>query len=162
MYFLKATSLIATILLMGWMYYFLVGCGPLLILKHDDTRDAGVIRGFFDVHYRVLTGIAALATVCFAAAERPILAVSMAVIATYGYLAQYLIVAPMDRLRPISFEDKPSIRAFRRHHVAGFCLNIAALALLMAIISRPSAALFTCVNVPPGCQGSDCRHQCSL
>lgn len=51
-------ALIATVLLLVWMGFFMMGSLPLLILKHDTPLDSRFIRGLFNVYYLavILTG----------------------------------------------------------------------------------------------------------
>lgn len=163
MFLFKAIALVSTICLLAWMYYFLVGCGPLLVLKHDVAQDSKVIYRFFNFHYKALLFLALISAVCFLIVGNYIFSAAMFGILGYGYLARAKIVAAMEQMSQTMVPNhKPSISAFRRLHLTGFALNIVVLAGLTWAISRPELALIKCVNVPPGCQGTECRHQCSL
>jgi hypothetical protein len=120
-----AAGVVLAIALMVWMAYFMLGCLPLLILKHDTPVDSRFIRSFFNIHYLVLMGIAAVGALCFAAADRLFIAVAMACIACIGFVARRLIVSSMDRLRStMSATDALAIRGFRQLHVTGITLNV--------------------------------------
>ena len=159
----KIISLISIVALQAWMIYLIMGCLPLLILKHDDPSDSQLIRGFFDVHYRVLMGIAAVGTLSSAFSDRRLLAMAFACIALSGLAARRVIVARMDRLRgSMSATDVASIRTFRRLHVTGIGLDILLLVGFISALSLSSADILSCVETPPGCRGDACRVQCSL
>ena len=163
MFAVKALSFVSTALLLVWMYYFVVGGAPLLFLKHSVPNDSRMVRGFFDVHYRVAMGLSSVGAASFAIAERLPLAIEMAFILTFAFVARRTILPRLDRLRSfVTAGDAVSIKAFRRVQLAGFMANILLLAIFTWSVSRPSFALFTCVDVPPGCQGAECKHQCSL
>jgi hypothetical protein len=159
----KILSLISIVLVLGWMFYFLVGGLPLLILKHGDPHDWRLVRGFFDVHYIALMCIAAFGTLSAAFSGRWLLAVAFAVITLVGFTARRVIVSHMDHLRdPLSAADDSAISQFRRLHVTGIGLGVALLAGFISALAFSSADMVTCVQVPPGCQGDACKVQCSL
>ena len=159
----KIISLISIVTLLGWMFYFLVGGSPLLILKHDDPSDSRLVRSFFDVHYLALMSLAAVGTLSSALADRRLLAAAFAGIACIGFIARRVIVARMDRLRDtITATDTTVISRFRRLHVAGLVLNIFLLAGFISALGLSTADIVTCVETPPGCRGNGCRVLCSL
>jgi hypothetical protein len=159
----KIFSLISIVLLMGWMLYLLLGSMPLLIVKHDDPSDSRLVRGFFDVHYKVLVLFASIGALSAALADRRLLAAYIGCMALIGVAAHRIIVHRMDTLRgTMHAADDPAIRLFRRLHVAGLLLNVLLLAGFMAALSASSADIVSCVQIPPGCQGDACRVQCSL
>ena len=130
-------GVVCSIALLVWMTYFMLGCLPLLILKHDTPVDSRFIRGFFNVYYRVLMGIAAVGGVGFAFSDRRFMAVVMACIAVIGFAARRTIVARMDRLRStMTATDALSIRRFRQLHVTGIMLNVVQLVGLGLAITR--------------------------
>ena len=159
----KVLSLISIVLLLAWMFYFMVGCLPLLILKHDDESDSRLVRGMFAVHYLVLMCIAAVGALSCALAGRPTLAAVIAFIALYGLLARQMIVPRMDQLRDARITtDAPTKVKFKRLHITGLTLNIVLLGGFVSFLSLLSAEIATCVETPPGCRGDSCRVQCSL
>ena len=44
-------ALAATVVLLVWMGFFMMGSLPLLVLKHDTPLDGRFIRGLFNVYY---------------------------------------------------------------------------------------------------------------
>lgn len=159
----KILSLISIVLLLAWMFYFLAGCSPLLILKHDDAADSQLVRGMFAVHYLVLTSIATVGALCSAVSGRPYLATVIACIAIYGFTARRMIVSRMDRLRDaMTPTDTPAIKSFRKLHITGLVLNVCLLIGFLSTLHLLSAEVVSCLDPPPGCQGEACRVQCSL
>jgi len=117
----------STVALLVWMGYFMLGCLPLLILKHDTPTDSRFIRGFFNLYYLVLMGIAAVGAMSFAFSDRRFIGmvIAMACIAFIGFAARRTLVSRMDRLRStMTATDALAIRGFRRLHVAGIVLNV--------------------------------------
>ncbi len=159
----KIISLISIVALLAWMTYFFMGCLPLLILKHDDPQDSQLVRGFFNVHYFALIGIATVGSSSAALADRRFLALVIAAIVLFGIAARLLLVPRMDKLRgAMGATDAPLIKAFRRLHLTGIMLNVLLLAGFLSALSLASAEIVSCQNIPPGCQGDACRVQCSL
>ena len=159
----KIISLISIVALLAWMIYFMMGCLPLLILKHDDPSDSQLIRSFFDVYYLVLMGIAAVGTLSSAVSDRRLLATAIACIALIGFAARRVIVSRMDRLRgTMSATNALAIQTFRRLHIGGIVFNIFLLAGFLSVLGLSSADIVSCAETPPGCRGEGCRVQCSL
>jgi hypothetical protein len=126
----KVMGFISTVALLVWMGYFMLGCLPLLILKHDTPVDSRFIRSFFNIYYLVLMGIAAVGALSFAFSDRRFIGMAMAMtcIAFIGFAARRAIVSRMDRLRStMTATDVLVIRGFRRLHVAGLVLNVSQL-----------------------------------
>jgi len=133
----KAIAFVSTVALLVWMGYFLLGCLPLLILKHDTPADARFIRGFFNVHYVVLMGIATVGVLGFAVLDRRFMALVMACVACVGFAARRAFLARMDRLRSTMTNTDPlAIRGFRQLHVAGIILNVGLLVGFGLAITR--------------------------
>lgn len=159
----KIISLVSIVLMMGWMFYFVVGGLPLLVLKYDHPTDARLVRGFFQVHYLVLMSLATVGTLSSAFAGRPLLAMAIAGIALTGFTARQVIVSSMDRLRgTMTVTDTPAKRKFRALHITGIVLNILLMIGFVSALIVSSADMVSCVETPAGCQGEGCRTQCSL
>jgi hypothetical protein len=132
-----AIGVVSAVALLVWMGYFMLGCLPLLILKHDTPVDSRFIRGFFNVYYVVLVGISSVGVLGFALADRRFMALVMACIALIGFTARRVIVSRMDRLRTtMSATDIRSIALFRRLHIAGIALNVFQLVGLGLAVTR--------------------------
>ncbi|CAN1487929.1 hypothetical protein MCEMSEM23_00101 [Rhabdaerophilaceae bacterium] len=159
----KILSLVLTVLLLGWMFYFFVGTLPLLILKHEDPADWRMVRGFFNIHYLVLMGFAVLDSFNSILAGRIVLGSATACIALFGFIARTTIVPRMDGLRTtLGGGNVMALRSFRRLHIVGLALNILVLASFVTALSLASGEIVTCGTSPPGCNGAECRVLCSL
>jgi hypothetical protein len=159
----KIVGFISIVALLLWMGYLVIGCAPLLILKHDTPDDWRLIRGFFHIHYCVLIGISASGALSFALSDRLFLATVMTSIALIGCATRLFIVPRMDRLRSsLTATDGLAKSKFRQLHLTGLGLDVCYLIGFLWVLTFSSIELFTCVDHPPGCQNAECRHQCSL
>ena len=159
----KILSLISIVTLLGWMFYFLVGGSPLLILKHDEPSDSRLVRGFFDVHYMALMSLAAIGALSSAFADRRILAAAFAGIAFAGFTARRMIISRMDHLRgTMTATDTPAIRRFRNLHITGLVLDLFLMAGFISALALSTTDIVKCSESPAGCRGDGCRVLCSL
>ena len=165
----KVAGFVSVVLVIAWMAYSLMGSAPLLILKHDTPDDARLIRGFFDIRYRVLACLAVLGAISFTVAGNMLLAVAMLCIASIAAFATSFLVARMGRMRKtLTAADVVAIARFRRLHLGAIGLNATHLMSFMCVLSQ--SALITCTDVPPDCRNAtvqasavaDCRQQCSI
>lgn len=148
---------------MVWMFYFILGGLPLLILKYDHPSDARLIRGFFDVHYIVSMCIAVVGTLANVLSDRPVLAAAIACVGLTGFTARSMIVSRLDGLRStIDATNAPAMRRFRRLHLTGMAINVLLIAGMIWALAASSASVVSCYQVPAGCQGDECRTLCSL
>ncbi len=160
---LKFVSLASMAAQFAWMLYFLMGGLPLLILKHDDASDGRLVRGFFDVHYRVLMGISVVGVASALLNDRRLMAATIAVIGVVAFTARRLIVPHMDKLREtMHTADVPAIRTFRRLHMTGLALNLVLLSGFVFTLNRSINDIFRCADTPPGCTAGTCKVQCSM
>jgi hypothetical protein len=113
------------VILLVWMGFFMFGSLPLMILKHDTPLDARFIRGLFDVYYKAVMVTGAVGVIANAVAERPAIAVGMALIALIAFFSRRNILGRMDELRAaMTATDASRIRKFRSLHVWGMVLNV--------------------------------------
>ena len=130
-------SLIATVVLLVWMGFFMMGSLPLLVLKHDTPLDSRFIRGLFNVYYVAVTLTASAAALSYAWSGRPAFALGMACIASLAFaLRRWIIIPRMDLLRHSIPETGNSVYRFRRLHVAGMMLNVVQLATVAWALTR--------------------------
>jgi hypothetical protein len=147
----KVVSLVSTVILIGWMFYFLCGGVPLLFLKHDVALDGQFVHRFFEVHYLGLMTVASIGAVSSALAGCGVVPAAIGGLALFAIVARFLIVGRMALLRGLMVAgDMPSIRTFRRLHLTGLVLNVLVLVGFIAFIFRASAQFQTCVDIPPG------------
>jgi len=121
-------ALIATVVLLVWMGFFMMGSLPLLVLKHDTPLDSRFIRGLFNVYYVAVILTASAAALSYAWSGKPPFALGMAFIAALAFaLRRWIIIPRMDILRHTIPAADTSIFRFRRLHIAGMMLNVAQL-----------------------------------
>jgi hypothetical protein len=121
-------SLAATVALLVWMGFFMMGSLPLLVLKHDTPLDSRFIRGLFNVYYVAVIMTGSAAALSFAWSGKPAFALGMASIAALAFaLRRWVIIPRMDLLRHTIPAADASIFQFRRLHIAGMMLNAAQL-----------------------------------
>src|SRR3954471_1224949 len=144
-------ALVATVLVLFAMGFFLVATPPLLILKHDVPTDAGFIRALFNGYFIAVTLLAALAAAIYALAGQPAFGAGMACVAALALTLRVVIVKRMDALRPIMKPHDPdSIRKFRRLHIAGMLTNGLQLAAVGWSLTRlPPTSVDTPALPPP-------------
>lgn len=121
-------SLAATVILLVWMGFFMMGSLPLLVLRHDTPLDSRFIRGLFNVYYLAVMLTGSAAALCYVWSGRLVFAVGMACIAALAFaLRRWIIIPRMDFLRHTIPAADSSIFQFRRLHIMGMMLNVAQL-----------------------------------
>lgn len=124
-------ALAATVILLVWMGFFMMGSLPLLVLKHDTAMDSGFIRGLFNVYYLAVLCTASVAALAYAGARRPGFAVGMACVAALAFAQRRWMVLPhMDALSETIPAADASIRQFRKLHIAGMLVNVVQLGVV--------------------------------
>ena len=124
-------SLIATVLLLVWMGFFMMGSLPLLVLKHDTPLDARFIRGLFNVYYMAVMLTGSAAALSFAWSGKAAFALGMAFIAGLAFaLRRWIIIPRMDAMRETVPATEALIFQFRRLHIAGMLLNVGQLGIV--------------------------------
>jgi hypothetical protein len=122
-------ALISTVALLVWMGFFMMGSLPLLVLKHDTPLDSRFIRGLFNVYYLAIMITATVGAVSYALAGRAVIALALACVAALGFAGRYWLVSRMDLVRStMTADDSLAIQRFRRLHITGMLINVAALA----------------------------------
>ncbi len=130
-------ALMATVVLLVWMGFFMMGSLPLLVLAHDTPLDSRFIRGLFNVYYVAVMLTASAAALSYAWTGRPVFALGMAFIAVLAFaLRRWIIIPRMDVLRETIPAVDASILRFRRLHIAGMVLNLAQLAAVAWALTR--------------------------
>lgn len=127
----KVIAISATIALLVWMGFFLMGSLPLLVLKHDTLLDSSFIRGLFNVYYAAVVATGVVASIGYMLVGRLAISLVMAGIVVLALLSRRWIVGQMDRARQsILVENATAIQRFRRLHIGGMLLNAAQLAII--------------------------------
>ena len=132
-------AMIATVAMLIWMGFFMMGSLPLLILKHDTPLDARFIRGLFGVYYMGLIVIAPPGALVLALAGKPMPALAFGGIVAIGVSGRRWIVGGMDALRLVmTADDAAAIRRFRMFHIGGMLLNMLQLGSFVFGMTRVS------------------------
>lgn len=93
-------ALAATVVLLVWMGFFMMGSLPLLVLKHDTPLDARFIRGLFNVYYVAVTLTAAAAALSYVWSGKFVFALGAALIGALAFaLRGWFIIPRMDAAR---------------------------------------------------------------
>ena len=122
------TAFFFTVLMIISMGFFMMGSLPLLVLKHDTPLDASFIRGLFNVYYKAVVVTGSIGALCYMAAERPTMALTLGCFAMLGVAGRHWFISRMDRVRSVmTAEDREAIRGFRRLHITGMLVNVACL-----------------------------------
>ena len=135
-------ALVATVLMLFAMGFFLLGTLPLLVrLKYDAPTDAPFMRGLFNVYFIAVIVTAALAAVSYVLAGEPGFAAGTGCIAALALVLRALVLGRMDKLRAtLQPGDPAAIRKFRRLHFAGLLANSVQLAVVGWGLTRLSTA----------------------
>ncbi len=133
----KVLALVATVLMLMSLGFFVLGSTPLLILKHDVPMDSKVVRQVFHYCYRLVAVMAAAASLGFALQGRFELALFLVGIAGLALTLRHWILKRMDELRSTMHDgDTEAIRKFRRLHVTGIGVNLAQLVVIAVGLTR--------------------------
>jgi hypothetical protein len=123
--------ILATVILLVCMGFFMLGSLPLLVLKHDTPLDSRFIRGLFNVYYVAVMITATIGAASFALADRPDFALAFSIIGFIGVVSRHMFIARMDTLRgTMTATDHLAIRRFRLLHIAGMLSNVVQLMAL--------------------------------
>jgi len=87
-----AVALAATVALLCWMGFFVMGSLPLLVLKHDTALDARFVRGLFNLYYQAVLITAPIATLAYGLLGRPVPAIGMACIGALAFSLTRLVL----------------------------------------------------------------------
>jgi hypothetical protein len=126
-------ALFFTVALLVTTAYFFLGSVPLLVLKHDTPKDARFVRGFFNTYYLGVMFTAGATAVCYAFAERAVLAAGAAGLALLAATLRAKVIPRMEFLgAEIQAGVIEAIRKFRRAHWFAILVNLAQLVLIIA------------------------------
>lgn len=126
-------ALFFTVAMLAVTTYFLFGSIPLLILKHDNTMDSQFIRSFYITYFKFAIVVATAATLSYALAARPLLALGAAAIATLTLVLRFKFIPQMDELG-LEIRDNNNLMAipdFRKIHKTAIYLNLAQLVTVL-------------------------------
>jgi hypothetical protein len=130
-------ALLATIILMFPMLYFLVASPTFLLRPLSDPVVTWMLRGLFNVYFLVVSVTCGIATMAFLLAGRPLVAIGTGAVAALAIAARRWFVSRMDaELRVRDAGDATAVRRLRRLHVAGMAYNAVQFAVIVGSVSR--------------------------
>jgi hypothetical protein len=130
-------ALFFTVAMLAVTTYFLFGSIPLLILKHDNMMDSKFIRSFYITYFKFAIVVALAATVSYALAARPLLALEAASIACLTLLLRFKLIPKMAQYGSEIHENSNlmAIPEFRKIHKTAIFINAAQLATVLGSLS---------------------------
>lgn len=126
------SSIVILLLPMG---YFLLASPAFLLVKLDIPPVTQLLRGMFNIHFRMLTIAGAIGTVAFALAGRPLFAIGIGLIAAFAVSARRWFLQRMDaELGARDAGDPDAVRRLRRLHYGGMLYNAVQLVAVVGCI----------------------------
>lgn len=130
-------ALLATIILIFPMLYFLVASPTFLLRPLSDPIVTWMLRGLFNVHFLAVSVTCAIAAMAFLLASRPLVAIGIGVVAALAIGARRWFLSRMDaELGVRDAGDVTAVRRLRRLHWAGMAYNAVQFFVIVASISR--------------------------
>jgi hypothetical protein len=132
---LDPIALIATVILLLPMGYFLLAAPGFLLVKLDIAPVTVLMRSMFSGYFRVLTVAALMSTAAFATEGRLIIVVGIALIAGCALAARRWFLTRIDaELGARDAGDQDAVRRLRGLHWKAMGYNAVQLALLIAAV----------------------------
>jgi hypothetical protein len=130
-------ALLATIILIFPMLYFLVASPTFLLRPLSDPIVTWMLRGLFNVHFLAVSVTCGVAVLAFLLASRPLVAIGIGVVALLAIGARRWFLSRMDtELGVRDAGDVTAVRRLRRLHWAGMAYNAVQFFVIVASISR--------------------------
>ncbi|TPG59057.1 hypothetical protein EAH89_06790 [Roseomonas nepalensis] len=130
-------ALLATIVLLGPMLYFLVTSLTFLLRPFSDPVVTWLLRGLFNVHFLLVGGTCGVAALAFLLASRPLVAAGIGTVAALAVAARRWFLVRIDAaLRVRDAGDATALRRLRRLHWGGMAYNAAQFLAVTASVSR--------------------------
>lgn len=136
--FLPELGLALSALLLGAMLFFSMATAPVVFTTLEPEPAGRLIRRMFPVYYLVIIIVAALAAVCFTAADT-LTAGAMAVVALGSVIARQGLMPAINRHRDAANAHTDgsvaSERAFNRLHRISVWINGAQLIVVIGVVA---------------------------
>jgi len=130
-------ALLATILLIFPMLYFLVASPTFLLRPLSDPIVTWLLRGLFDVYFLAVSVTCGIAVMAFLLAGRPLVAIGIGVVAALAIGARRWFLSRMDaELGVRDAGDVTAVRRLRRLHCAGMLYNAVQFFVIVGSVSR--------------------------
>ena len=128
-----AVALAAIVILLFPMGYFLLAAPAFLLVKLDIQPVAQLLRGMFNVHFRMMTIAGIIGAIAFAATGRLFFAIAIGLLAAFAVWERRWFMPRMDaELRARDAGDADAPRRLRRLHWGGMLCNAVQLVAIMA------------------------------
>ena len=130
-------SLLFTVLLLFAAAYFIMGGVPLLILKHDTSRDAKFVGRFLGVYYNCTFWPATGASISYALWSHVTPAMGTAAIAVSAMVLKRRLGPVMEQIaRQIEAKHPKAIARYRKVHSTTLLINVAQVVVLLWSVSK--------------------------
>ena len=137
-----AVALAAMVILLFPMGYFLLASPAFLLVKLDIPPVTQLLRGMFDIQFRMVSVAGVIGTLAFIFAGRPLFATGIGLIAALAIWGRPWFMRQMDdQLNARDAGDTDAVRRLRRLHWSGMLCNAALVAAL--VTSIPYVAVST-------------------
>ena len=128
-------ALAAIVILLFPMGYFLLAAPAFLLVKLDIQPVAQLLRGMFNVHFRMMTIAGIIGAIAFAATGRLFFAIAIGLLAAFAVWERRWFMPRMDaELRARDAGDADAPRRLRRLHWGGMLCNAVQLVAIVASI----------------------------
>lgn len=130
-----AVAVAALVILLFPMGYFLLASPAFLLVKLDIQPVTSLLRGMFNVQFRMMSVAGVIGTVAFVVAGRPLFATGIGLIAALAIWGRRWFMRQMDdQLSARDAGDPDAVRRLRRLHWSGMLCNAVLVAALVASI----------------------------
>ncbi len=130
-----ALAVAALVILLFPMGYFLLASPAFLLVKLDIPPVTQLLRGMFNIQFRMMSVAGVIGTIAFIVAGRPLVAVGVGLIACLAIWGRPWFMQLMDdQLSARDAGDKDAVRQLRRLHWSAMLCNAALVAALVASI----------------------------
>ena len=130
-----AIALLATVILLLPMGYFLLAAPAFLLVKLDIPAVAQLLRGMFNYYFLAVIIAGVIATLAFAVAGRLGFTLGMGLIAAFAVSERRWVMPRMDaQLSSSDAGDAEAVRRLRRMHWGGMLCNAIQLVAILRSI----------------------------
>jgi hypothetical protein len=130
-----AVAVAALVILLFPMGYFLLASPAFLLVKLDIPPVTQLLRGMFNIQFRMMAVTGVLATMAFLIAGRPLFAMGIGLIAALAIRGRGWFMRRMDNeLNARDAGDIDAVRRLRRLHWSGMLCNATLVAALVTCI----------------------------
>jgi hypothetical protein len=137
-----AVAVAALVILLFPMGYFLLASPAFLLVKLDVPPVTQLLRGMFNIQFRMVSVAAVIGTAAFIFAGRPLFAAGIGLIAALAIWGRPWFMRQMDdQLSARDAGNADAVRQLRRLHWSGMLCNAVLVAALVASI--PYVAMST-------------------